>query len=880
MIKRVSETIRQAERAINADVYFTKNPLNFQFYYQRNDTINIANTVFLEDGDPPQNLYLEVFNESSNSIKFKSLADSRPNERLPIVNSDEPNSASEMQSHFYLVWDIDLDFKPSDIEIEETDDWLVSYEETTYSLYMYFLRKTTHVLAGKDSPNKSDSRIKLTFKNLTANNRLIKSSNVVFYYGGKSRLVLVQNNNNPEVALTDQQHQSKSIYVTNDPQKLNIPLQFRLLGSDCILNNGSTLNNLQLKIINSPPSTNTRPILPLTKNSKITISFKKGDSPEALLKENDQLGSLKVVETTTSNWTLTYVQNSTKWEFTAKTNRQIGAEGEVITLSITDLVTNSASGLGYLYIDYQNIGSYPDGRLVVPIEKTPLLYKGQQVGIGTTDPSAKAKLDVKGNIRLSGNIEGGSDRTFCIYPNTNALDSRAWIEMWKDQSGRKGELTLGGTFINFYTNSIAGIDGGTAGDEGKNTMRLTSDGKLGIGTTTPKKELHVVGDLALGKDENNKKFIFHSRKDNNGDYLQITYDKSDGTLEASQGITLKRGGNVGIGTTNPDAKLHVAGGDAVIFGNVGIGTDNLQGKKLHVSGTVTATQNNQTLIGLSVAPTFDNAGKTGVNQLGLEVTTTMDTRPIDTIEVMRLVRRRPLGEKKANSVAFSVGSLFDESGIYGSTRLDIMLAGSPVEGNKWGYQPDMPVMCLTGERKVGIGTLEPLDALHIHRGLFRITNPFNTFRIQVEEKHVKFLMSYSHYGVDRILTWDGDGNWDVESDLRLKTDIDPEKNILNRLMELEVKNYRWKDEPEKLTKSIGFVAQDVKPWFPSLVGETKNSHNEETTLTLKSGAFGILAVGGLKELKLEKDAEIAELKALLHDEIAELKTQIQQLKSS
>jgi hypothetical protein len=90
-------------------------------------------------------------------------------------------------------------------------------------------------------------------------------------------------------------------------------------------------------------------------------------------------------------------------------------------------------------------------------------------------------------------------------------------------------------------------------------MRLTSDGKLGIGTTTPEKELHVVGDLALGKDENNKKFIFNSSKDNNGDYLQITYDKSDGKLETTQGITLKRGGNVGIGTTDPQAKLDVHG---------------------------------------------------------------------------------------------------------------------------------------------------------------------------------------------------------------------------------------------------------------------------------------------------------------------------------
>jgi len=569
MITRVPETIRQAEKDINSDAFFANNPLSFQLFYKKNDTNDITNTVYLEDGEPPLDLHLEVFNVSPNSIKFKSIADSRPSVRLPLVHNENANSASQMQSHFYLVWDKELDLKPSDIDIEQTNDWLVNYDTSTYSFYMYFLRKTTHVLAPKqpqDSLNKSDS-IKLTFKNLTANNRVVKSSNIEFYYGGESGLVL--KGNNPEEALTVQQLRSKTLYVTNDPQKLNIPLQFRVLGSDCILNDGSTANTLQLKIINSPPASNNRPILPLTTDSKITISFKKGPSAEALVKENDQLGNLKV-ETDTLNWEKTTGsgQNDTTWVFRAETARQIVAEGEVINISIKDLKTTSASGLGYLYIDYQDIGKYPDGRLVVPIEKTPLLYKDQQVGIGKTSPAAK--LDVGGNIRLSGNIEGGSDRIFRIYPNTSAHNSRAWIEMWNNSdTSRTGELTLAGTYVDLRYNSTKDNSVGSTG------IRLTSGGQVGSGTTTPKKELHVVGDLALGKDENNKKFIFNSSRDTNnnlnGDYLQITYDKLDGTQEANQGITLKRGGNVGIGTTNPEDKLHVNGGGAFVSGKVRIG---------------------------------------------------------------------------------------------------------------------------------------------------------------------------------------------------------------------------------------------------------------------------------------------------------------------
>ncbi len=86
-------------------------------------------------------------------------------------------------------------------------------------------------------------------------------------------------------------------------------------------------------------------------------------------------------------------------------------------------------------------------------------------------------------------------------------------------------------------------------------------GQVGIGTTSPSAKLHVVGDLVLGKDDNNKKFIFHSRTGNteNSDFLQITSDNSQGNWAWEQGITLKRNGNVGIGTITPNHKLEVSG---------------------------------------------------------------------------------------------------------------------------------------------------------------------------------------------------------------------------------------------------------------------------------------------------------------------------------
>jgi len=879
MVTRIPQEIIAAERALDHDDFVNDQPLNFQFYYGTVGNPQIIDTIYLEDGNDPLKLILEVFNESFQSIQFKKAGAVG---RLSTVQAVGTQAASRTNCHFYIRWAKDLELIPGNIKIEEEAEWQVNYDEDTRFFSIYFLHKNGIVLGSQGSSN---DKIRLTFNDFVANNRAVKSSNVELLYGGESPLVYRGEGNSGEL-ITEQISSQKAVYVTNYPSKQQIPLQVRLLGSNTILNDGITENTLKLKVINSPLSNNTRPILRLDSTSKFIVSFVKGDNPEALVTD-DQLKKVKI-SATPEAWEPTLpTGNSTEWKFTAKNIKKL-AKDEGIELSITELVTSSASGLAYLYIDYQNIGSYPDGRLVVAIEKTPLLYSGQQVGIGTTTPKKElhvvgdlvlgkdennkkfifhsrkdnngdylqitndssdgslggwpgitlkrdgnvgigktdpqAPLDVEGKIRMHshhliyvGLETGNESHTIGIYANTDRKNSGSWIECPGAvlPSTLTKNLTLGGNGIDFYHNS-------TASQEGTLGMRLTSEGKLGIGTTDPKKELHVVGDLVLGKDENNNKFIFHSRKDNNGDYLQITYDKPDGSLESWQGITLNRDGNVGIGKTDPQAPLDVNGkirmySDNLIY--VGLET----GHESHTIGIYANTDRKNS--------------RSWIECPGAVLPSS-------------LPKNLTLG---GNGIDFYHNSTASQEGTLGMT--------------------------LTSEGKLGIGTTNPASKLHINDGMLTMTDADNKFTIQVLKTRVYFSLSNSGYGRNRFISWDGDGNWDdVSSDLRLKTDIDPEKNILNRLMELEVKNYRWKDEPEKLTKMIGFVAQDVKPWFPSLVGEAKNSENDETTLTLKSGAFGILAVGGLKELKLEKDAEIAELKALLHDEIAELKGQIQQSK--
>jgi hypothetical protein len=85
---------------------------------------------------------------------------------------------------------------------------------------------------------------------------------------------------------------------------------------------------------------------------------------------------------------------------------------------------------------------------------------------------------------------------------------------------------------------------------------------VGIGTTTPLTRLHVAaGDVFLGDAAGNNGFVLHSRAHAGYDFFQIS-TRTGGSYEWSKGITLVRNsGNVGIGTTTPIARLHVAAGD-------------------------------------------------------------------------------------------------------------------------------------------------------------------------------------------------------------------------------------------------------------------------------------------------------------------------------
>jgi hypothetical protein len=138
--------------------------------------------------------------------------------------------------------------------------------------------------------------------------------------------------------------------------------------------------------------------------------------------------------------------------------------------------------------------------------------------------------------------------------------------MLNDTTGAKFNLAARSSDILLYSNTAHPIRVGTNGAE---RMRIDSSGNVGIGTTSPTQALEVVGQIKASNHlfssadvyAGGNTFIF-GNSISNGDYLQFETDKVKIYSGGTAGLTVKDGGNVGIGTDSPAKKLEVVSTNA------------------------------------------------------------------------------------------------------------------------------------------------------------------------------------------------------------------------------------------------------------------------------------------------------------------------------
>ena len=171
--------------------------------------------------------------------------------------------------------------------------------------------------------------------------------------------------------------------------------------------------------------------------------------------------------------------------------------------------------------------------------------------------------------------------------------------------------------------------------------------------------------------------------------------------------------------------------------------------------------------------------------------------------------------------------------IGGTTKLKVDANGGVAVGAN--YTPPADGMAILGS--VGIGTSTPDFTLHVNGTAGK----------------------------------PGGGSWSVASDVRLKQNIQPLREALDSLCRVETVTYEYIDPAavhERHGVRTGVIAQQVETVFPDWVEEGADGYKRVTFR-----GFEALAIEALRELRAEKDAEIARLRAEHEAEMAALRAE-------
>jgi hypothetical protein len=199
-----------------------------------------------------------------------------------------------------------------------------------------------------------------------------------------------------------------------------------------------------------------------------------------------------------------------------------------------------------------------------------LFIPNGNVGIGTTSPDEK--LDVAGNVKISGSLEfEGSGIGSLRAPDGLSEISLNVADINNGNNPDNFFIALDNSGEgSFYAKYLEFGDGEGVENQTKLTIdSLNSEfkfenGNVGIGTSSPSQKLEVNGNIqATGSRSISSLFDANN-------YISIESNSSGGVLKGTDGgvvTTLVRtygdsylnGGNVGIGTTNPGEKLSVNG---------------------------------------------------------------------------------------------------------------------------------------------------------------------------------------------------------------------------------------------------------------------------------------------------------------------------------
>ena len=427
------------------------------------------------------------------------------------------------------------------------------------------------------------------------------------------------------------------------------------------------------------------------------------------------------------------------------------------------------------------------------------------VGIGTTSPAAPLHIyqatagAIGPKILLDNPANSTGDAAGILFNNSASAQPYRAALTWAIQAGGSPSLNISSGVSSTY----AGLT---------SRILVSASGEVGLNTTNPLFPLHVVA-------ANNPIIRLDSSNTTNGPRLELNSTGSNGRRWVI--LSGQAGDTPGAGAL--DIWDATAGADRLVIntqGNVGIGSS-FPSTKLEVAGVARASafKADQGVPNSADASTngfsFGGDGDTGLFSPGSGVVNGVTSLYSNNSEVARFTAgNTPSGANVS---------------IYGKT--DVV-----TENNNFGLR----VRADTTDN--GAILQYTNNAANVQWS--RISSTSSQLGFFIASTQIAYI---NNSGVNST-------GFYYSSDKRLKRNISPLNQALDRILKLEGREFIWRDSGRK---DIGFIAQEVEKHEPSLVIQ-----NEKGIKSVAYGNITALIIEAIKEIVYDKDQMKKEIEEL------------------
>jgi len=554
---------------------------------------------------------------------------------------------------------------------------------------------------------------------------------------------------------------------------------------------------------------------------------------------------------------------------------------------------------------------------------TVLATEGGNVGIGTTGPTAGLEIGA----------EGGASSGFS-YLYVNSLNpTYGGSNIVKVQSARGDSSAYGLLRVSNATSDKFYIRG---------------DGNVGIGTVTPQGRLHIVdtasvsnailierdgaGTPRLGLVDTSLGSITSAPAwyiDNAADRFRI-FRQPNITTAGAAFLVILNNGNVGIGATDPGAKLDVSGGGihatgdicTDIGGGVCLSSGGIPGPAgptgpAGSTGTTGAKGSTGTTGAKGSTGTTGAKGSTGTTGA------TGATGPAGSSGVGWATSGLHLFNTNLGNVGIGTPSPSEKLHVVGgsiineSSNAAVALWATGIGGRRWSVVSTagpniagqgklsfydgtvgLPRIVIDSAGNVGIGALDPAARLDVRGGLHvkgetKIYSTGSTARGKLIHTGItgNFHID-TNVGSTYINWFEGNGllvgngtanfgpvwasSYPGPSSLKLKKDILESPYGLAHVLQLQPKSFKFKNDING-KKQIGLIAEEVLLLIPEVVIQSESGDLSGDIFGIDYGKLTPVLIKAIQELKAENDTLVEVMKGqqqqieLLAQEIKELK---------